>query len=168
MWNQWLGMGVIVSWDIARLVAFRLDSLVWTGREITRMYASEDLVVVAERVSIVTCRGGALGAFFGCSLGVSVERESVLLVLSSVMSERETCVCVGPVGTLGESLLVERVVDVPPPLGKKTPCRFLRHRSSPRRKVDMQGQKESGFNVSSAYVLKSDMESSFPVEAVFC
>jgi len=29
----------------------------------------------------------------------------------------------------------------------------------------MQGQKESGFNVSSAYVLKSDMESSFPVEA---
>jgi len=28
----------------------------------------------------------------------------------------------------------------------------------------MQGQKESGFNVSSAYVLKSDMESSFPVE----
>jgi len=30
----------------------------------------------------------------------------------------------------------------------------------------MQGQKESGFNVSSAYVLKSDMESSFPVELV--
>ena len=28
----------------------------------------------------------------------------------------------------------------------------------------MQGQKESGFNVSSAYVLKSDMESCFPVE----
>jgi len=31
----------------------------------------------------------------------------------------------------------------------------------------MQGQKESGFNVSLAYVLKSDMESSFPVEVVF-
>jgi len=30
----------------------------------------------------------------------------------------------------------------------------------------MQGQKASGFNVSSAYVLKSDMESSFPVDAV--
>jgi len=29
----------------------------------------------------------------------------------------------------------------------------------------MQGQKESGFNVSSAYVLKSDMESSSPVDA---
>jgi len=31
----------------------------------------------------------------------------------------------------------------------------------------MQGQKESGFNVSSAYVLKSDMESSFPVDAEY-
>jgi len=30
----------------------------------------------------------------------------------------------------------------------------------------MQGQKESGFNVSSAYALKSDKESSFPVEVV--
>ena len=30
---------------------------------------------------------------------------------------------------------------------------------------DMQGPKKSGFNVSSAYVLKSDMESSFPVDA---
>jgi len=30
----------------------------------------------------------------------------------------------------------------------------------------MQGYKESGFNVSSAYVSKSDMESSFPVEVV--
>jgi len=54
----------------------------------------------------------------------------------------------------------------PHPLGKKTPYRFLRHRSSSCRKVDMQGQKESGFNVSSAYVLKGDMESSFPVDAI--
>jgi len=31
----------------------------------------------------------------------------------------------------------------------------------------MQGPKKSGFNVSSAYVLKSDTESSFPVDAYY-
>ena len=44
---------------------------------------------------------------------------------------------------------------LPHPLGKNTPCRLLRHWPSTGRKVYIHGPKKSGFNVSSAYVLKA-------------
>ena len=45
-------------------------------------------------------------------------------------------------------------------MGKNTPCRFLRHRPSSRKESRYtMSKKKSGFNMSSAYVLKSDMES---------
>jgi len=40
-----------------------------------------------------------------------------------------------------------------------------RHGPSSGRKVDIQGQKQVDFNVSSAYVLKSDMDLYSPVDA---
>ena len=58
-------------------------------------------------------------------------------------------------------------IIIPHPLGKKTPYRFLRHSlGRAHAGKSIYKVKQSGFNVSSAYVLKSDMDRCSPVDAV--
>jgi len=56
--------------------------------------------------------------------------------------------------------------QVPHLLANKGPCRFSRHGPSSGRKGRYTRSKASGFNVSSAYDLKGDMDLCSPVDAV--
>jgi len=85
------------------------------------------------------CSGGSLAGLLEHG---RIEDETVIMIYTLQMLEG--------LGYLHEAGIVHRDIKpesgwaplLPHPLGKNTPCRFLRHRPSSRRKVDIQGQEK--------------------------